>query len=411
MAWLERDRPNGPFQIVFRYAQQRVKRSARTRDEREATELAMRVDRKLRLIEQGDLAIPNDADVVTFLMSDGKLTTPIQLPISSTLSQVFDEFFESLPPGAMEENSRRTAQIHRKHLVGILGAGQPIREISHRQLQTFINQRSHQRGRSGKPISPITIKKELSTLSSVWSFALARSYVSTPFPRQGLRYPKSTERPRFQTRAEIEQQITSGNLSSSQASELWQTLYLTLPEVEEFLELVHERARHPVLYPMVVAAADTGARRSELIRSERHDFDLGGNFVTLRERKKSRGKHTTRRVPLSDRLRAAMTEWFADHPGSRSTFCLDRKKNDERSPALSVNQATDHFNRTVDESAWSVVRGWHVLRHSFASNCASRGIDQRIINAWMGHQTDEMVRRYQHLVSDVQQAAMQSLIG
>jgi site-specific recombinase XerD len=58
-----------------------------------------------------------------------------------------------------------------------------------------------------------------------------------------------------------------------------------------------------------------------------------------------------------------------------------------------------------------VLRGWHVLRHSFCSNCAARGIDQRLINAWAGHQTEEVVRRYQHLIPDQQRAAIRSVFG
>ena len=41
----------------------------------------------------------------------------------------------------------------------------------------------------------------------------------------------------------------------------------------------------------------------------------------------------------------------------------------------------------VDGSKWQVLLGWHVLRHSFASNCAAKGVDQRLIDEWMGHQT------------------------
>jgi hypothetical protein len=44
------------------------------------------------------------------------------------------------------------------------------------------------------------------------------------------------------------------------------------------------------------------------------------------------------------------------------------------------NEATDHFERTLEGSKWAVVRGWHVFRHSFASNCAACGIDQRLID-------------------------------
>lgn len=71
-----------------------------------------------------------------------------------------------------------------------------------------------------------------------------------------------------------------------------------------------------------------------------------------------------------------------------------------------------HANRsTVDGSAWQVVQGYHGLRHSFASNCTLKGVDQRIIDAWMGHQTEAMRRRYSHLFPEQQQAAIRSVFG
>ena len=47
--------------------------------QREAEEIATRVDWRLRLIEQGDLALPDDCDFVTFLMSDGRVEQPVIL--------------------------------------------------------------------------------------------------------------------------------------------------------------------------------------------------------------------------------------------------------------------------------------------------------------------------------------------
>jgi site-specific recombinase XerD len=78
---------------------------------------------------------------------------------------------------------------------------------------------------------------------------------------------------------------------------------------------------------------------------------------------------------------------------------------------LTENEAADHFSRTTQNSEWSVLSGWHVLRHSFASICASRGIDQRFINAWMGHQTLEQQKRYQHLFPQKQQDAIREAVG
>jgi hypothetical protein len=38
-------------------------------------------------------------------------------------------------------------------------------------------------------------------------------------------------------------------------------------------------------------------------------------------------------------------------------------------------------------------------------------VDQRLINGWVGHQTEEMVRRYRHLIPDQQRAAIRSVFG
>jgi hypothetical protein len=78
---------------------------------------------------------------------------------------------------------------------------------------------------------------------------------------------------------------------------------------------------------------------------------------------------------------------------------------------LTIDEVSDHFRRTIQTSEWSVVPGLHCLRHSFISACASKGLDQRIIDEWVGHQTDEQRRRYRHLYPSVQQAAIKSVFG
>jgi integrase len=45
---------------------------------------------------------------------------------------------------------------------------------------------------------------------------------------------------------------------------------------------------------MVAFAAYTGARRSEVLRALVTDIDLDGGVVTLREKKRARGKRSTR---------------------------------------------------------------------------------------------------------------------
>jgi integrase len=76
-----------------------------------------------------------------------------------------------------------------------------------------------------------------------------------------------------------------------------------------------------------------------------------------------------------------------------------------------VNEVSGHLRRTVNGGRWSIVPGLHFLRHSFISACASKGIDQRLIDEWVGHQTDEQRRRYRHLYPSVQAEALRSVFG
>ena len=42
-------------------------------------------------------------------------------------------------------------------------------------------------------------------------------------------------------------------------------------------------------------------------------------------------------------------------------------------------------------------KGWHLLRHSFASHCVAAGYHLREVQVWMGHSTIQVTERYAHL--------------
>lgn len=416
MAWLEQDTRTGIFKVALRLADGKFKRSLQTTDRNEAQALRGTVENTLTAIERGWLTVPEGTDLGDFLLSGGKALAKPKVPRTLKLSELFAQYFASLPDGSLEQSTIKCLHIHERQFYRIFGKTFAVQKLTTADLQTFIERRSKKKGLRGRPLTAVTIKKAVSTFRTVWNWGITNGLVSGPFPSSGLKYPKRTEKPHFQTRSEIEQQIVRGKLDQAEQADLWDCLFLTLPEISELLTFVETNARHPFIYPMFAFAAHTGARRSEMVRSRLNDIDLAAGVITIQERKRNQAMHTTRRVPISPFLADVLTNWFAAHPGGTSTFCVDGDICHSRKRAigvrpLSLSEAHNHFKQTLSDSKWDKLRGWHVFRHSFCSNAAAACVDQRIINAWVGHQTEDMVRRYRHLIPNQQQAAIQCVFG
>lgn len=411
-----------------------------TQDEAEAK--VSQVDYVLMRLKQGLLKLPTGMNIVTFLAFDGK--PPEETPASRedvTFGVLRDRYL-AVHRGSLEDTTVNTLAVHFKHLVAALGAGFPLKELTQETLQAYATRRSKMTYR-GKPIRPATIKKELVSLRTAWNWGVGAKLVTGVFPPlRMIRLEKPDEKPPFQTWQEIERRLAVGGLTAEQAGELWDCLFLQLPEVEALLQHVKATATHRWVYPLFCFAAHTGARRSELLRALITDVDFTGGTVLIRERKRAHDRRTTRRVPLTPFLADVLRDWLAAHPGGRHLFChageVGRSKKRSKttghkgestrasslkgrlaavtvrerpgSSALTRSEATDHFKRVLAGSRWEVLRGWHVLRHSFASNCAARGIDQRLLDAWLGHTTD-IRKRYLHLIPSNEQSAICSVFG
>ncbi len=415
MAWLENDK-SGNFHVCFRLGERKFKKSLKTKNERAAGAACARIEDNIRLLEMGRLTIPSGANVASYLLSDGKLTGQPETPNSVSLGKLFAEYRESLPVDSLEPETLRVARIHTGHIERVLGSRFLLERITLQTLQEYVVKRSKDKGKNGKTLSATTIRKELSTFRTVWTWAISMKYVSQPFPNQNLRFPKTTDKPPFQTRTEIERRVALGGLTDADRNDLWDCLFLRIAEIDEMLDHLKQHSEYDFLYPMAVLAAHTGARRSELVRSQVCDFDFTAGTVLIHEKKRVKGRRTTRMVPLSPKLIAVIQEWFCEK--RRSVFTFPRELNVSRErkarqdeDAVTVDEATYHLSKTLSGSKWKDIRGWHIFRHSFISNCAAKGIDQRMIDRWSGHQTDEMRKRYTHLFPDAQQEAISKVFG
>jgi integrase len=409
MAWLETK--GEVFRIRFRFGGSKHLLPLHSSDKREADEALARFKGNLRLIERGIIDTPPvDADIGVYIVSGGKLKgRPSQSPSLEriTLAKLFDSYLSSFPRGAKEVRTWKTETTHIGHLRRLLDTNQLLSEVTSKTLQEYIDARTLERGKAKKTIRRETVHKEIGTFSSVWNkWGMQQCFTDRPAPVKNLTYPKGTTKPPFQIREQIERQIALGKLSKGTEAELWQSLFLTLPEVEAFLDYIRDLRRQPYVYPMIAFAAHTGARRSEIRRSLIADFDFTARTVMIREKKKDSAKvETYRTVPLTARLEQVMRDWFAKHPENQHTVCTPSGR------SMSDHYTTKLFHHAIRGSKWSVIPGWHCLRHSFISNCAARGIDQRLIDHWVGHSTEAMRRRYSHLLPAVSQAAILSVFG
>jgi integrase len=414
MAWLQQR--GKKFRICFRHDGELYRLALGTANQKEAEACRARLEDTLNRLERGWLKVPSDIDLPVFLLSGGEVAnrrSPSATPKPTTLGGLRDGYLKAQAT-SLESDSLRTLRTHLNHIVRTLGEESKAMNLTLADLQRHVERRRAKKGRRGKPITGYTIRKEVASFAAVWKWAVHSGLVSGEFPNTGVEYPKRLEKPAFQTRAEIERQIERGSFSKAEVSEFWEGLFLTLPETAEVLAHVKAEARHGFIYPMACFAAHTAARRSEILRSRVADFDLELEVVTVREKKAVQGVQSTRRVALSPFLVQVMREWLTQHPGCPDTFChvgtvwKSRAKRTGPTP-ISRDEAHDHLRRTLEGGKWSVVRGWHVFRHSFISNCAARGVDQRLIDAWVGHTTEEMRRRYRHLLPDQSALAIRTV--
>jgi site-specific recombinase XerD len=396
----------GKARVFFRYGGRQFNKTIRVRDDNEARRVCALVEETIQDLERGKLTLPPDAEPAAFILSGGKVTSKPkpepahEAPKPLTLGEVFETYSATLTPGSKGTNTISTENVHAKHFRRIIGEKSILDALGVDALQRYVDARA----REG--VGRETIHKELSTLRVVWAWALKRRHVTAPlaWKMADLTLPKADEKPPFQTWDQIARKIKRGGLSDDEQAELWECLWLDQEQTLECLAWVEEHGCYPFIHPLFAFAAYTGARRSEMLCSERDDWDFEAGVVSIRQKKANKSRTFTRRnVTIHPALADVMRRWFKHHPGGPWTIAT------ADGARIVPMSATKYFRRTVRGGKWSVLRGWHVFRHSLASNMASAGVDQRVINEMLGHHTDEMERRYRHLLPRTQAQALHGL--
>lgn len=165
-------------------------------------------------------------------------------------------------------------------------------------------------------------------------------------------------------------------------------------------------ANDPMWGEMILVAVKTGLRLGELRALRPQDVDLKRKVLHVRKGAyKSRvgtpkTKSSKREVPLTDSaLKALRCRLRLKHS---LIFC------NEDGSMLTKEQCKWPLWRACDRAGIER-KGWHVLRHTFASHLAMKGRTLKEIQELMGHTTIKMTLRYARLSPDAKRDAVMVL--
>jgi integrase len=155
---------------------------------------------------------------------------------------------------------------------------------------------------------------------------------------------------------------------------------------------------------IVKGALVTGCRYGELTRMRASDFNAEAGTITVRESKSGKPRH----VVLTDEGRALFAGLTAAHVGRDLVFIRDDGK------AWGPSHQQRPLDAASERAKIEPAATFHILRHTYASALAMRGVPMGVIAAQLGHSDTRMTERhYAHLspnyVADTVRAALPAL--
>lgn len=173
------------------------------------------------------------------------------------------------------------------------------------------------------------------------------------------------------------------------------TRFLSDEERSDLLEACQASA-NKMLYPIVVFALSTGARKGELLKLTLDDIDWKRDQAILRDTKNGE----TRAVPILGHLKQTLVDHVERVEELYDDLDLDSPRwLFPRRDGIAPIEITRAWETARDEAKIDDFR-FHDLRHSAASYLAMNGATLLEIAQVLGHKTLQMVKRYSHLSED-----------
>lgn len=289
-----------------------------------------------------------------------------------TFSDILDRYEHEVLPH-LAESTQRASQTYLKHWRDVLGEFSLSFITSEQITKAMQNLARSSDGRSNdgltKPKSRKTQKHYRDTLEVLFKKAVTWGWLGTN-PMDGVEQITKirNERVRYLSDAERDRLLDACRTSPNQQ-----------------------------LYPIVIFALATGARKGEILGLTISDVDLDRKIAVFRDTKNG----DTRSAPLVGHLH----DLLSDQMGyARESYAgvLDRNaprylfpRRDLRA-AIDIRKAWENALKAAEVEDFR----FHDLRHCAASYLAMQGATMLEIADMLGHRTLQMVKRYSHLSAD-----------
>lgn len=213
---------------------------------------------------------------------------------------------------------------------------------------------------------PKTVHNDTVSIRQLVNFALRRKYLSSdPLSELKIKKPPRTPQP------------------------CW-----TPDEVEKIIATANDQYRSVFRF-----LADTGTRIGEAVWLAWEDVNLEQGMIYIRAKVGWKPKTgNARAIPMTPRLK----EWFRNH--CQPTGWVFRGK---LRLQLSDRRTLAHLKRVVRDL--KLPGHLHTFRHAFISNCAIRGVPERVVREWVGQIDPEIIAWYFHLADAQSRAEMERI--
>lgn len=141
--------------------------------------------------------------------------------------------------------------------------------------------------------------------------------------------------------------------------------------------------------PLIQAALLTGCRYGELIRLKAHDFDSHRKMIHVTETKNGKPRH----VPLTEEGHQLLKDITTGKLGDNHIFLRSDGK------PWSTSHQIRRMKAACGRAKITPAISFHVLRHTYGSLLASKGVSLQVIAELLGHSDTRVTsRHYAHLM-------------